>query len=315
MKTNHTQEREHLWAGLALAVFMGFTFTLIHYHYGTDNHIEQLPIIYRVIDPSFLVNDFFVNATASFGPRSYFAHFIALLAAFMPLPWVYLGLTAFANVLVAVISFLFGRELFKNDLAGALAACVVMGVEGFDLGGAAYVRLNSLVPATLIMPLILLSIWAAVRQKPLLAAGLAGVASLIHPVLGLETGAIALVMVVVSGFVCRGERGWGFHPASVLAGAAVLIALGALTIVPYESLPRISSSQFIQIVAYFRHPHHYVPSTWGWLGYLELFSFVIAASLRGPSGEDLTSRRAFRQRPFLCLGWRPAAVHRRICIR
>ena len=58
----------------------------------------------------------------------------------------------------------------------------------------------------------------------------------------------------------------------------VLIALGAITIVPYESLPRISSSQFIQIVAYFRHPHHYVPSTWGWAGYLEVLSFLIAAS-------------------------------------
>ena len=278
MKTYHTQEREHLWAGLALAIFMGFTFTLIHYHYGTDNQVEQLPIVYRVINPSFLLNDFFVNATASFGPRFYFAHFMALLAAFMPLPWVYLGLTAFANVLVAVISFLFGRELFKNDLAGALAACVVMGVEGFDLGQAAYVRLNTLIPATLIMPLILLSIWAAIRQQPVLAAGLAGLASLIHPVLGLETGAIALLMVVVSGFLCRHEAGRGFRPASALAGGIVLIALGAITIVPYESLPRISSSQFIQIVAYFRHPHHYVPSTWGWAGYLEVLSFLIAAS-------------------------------------
>ncbi len=42
--------------------------SLSGYSYGLIDHAIQLPLIFRLIDPGYLTNDFFVNSASGFGP-------------------------------------------------------------------------------------------------------------------------------------------------------------------------------------------------------------------------------------------------------
>src|SRR5215831_6145795 len=68
------------------------------YSFGEDDQIEQLPLLYRALDPSYCVNDFFLNASGEFNPRIYYSWFLAALARHLPVPWIFLGLTWVTNV-------------------------------------------------------------------------------------------------------------------------------------------------------------------------------------------------------------------------
>ena len=126
---------------LLFSVLIGLMATLWGYRYGDGNQIEQLPIVMRALNPAYLPNDFFTNATQDFGPRALFADFVAGLARGVTrlqskdpasqgqaaLPGVYLGLTILANAAIAFITARMGRDLFDgSELAGLAAAAAVM---------------------------------------------------------------------------------------------------------------------------------------------------------------------------------------------
>lgn len=271
---------------VTLAVAAAVIATLVEYRYGSGNHIEQLPIVMRVLDSSYLSNDFFTNANAGFGPRFYFSHVVAFLAGIFPLPFVYLALTLLSNILVAVISGLFARDLFEgSNVAGMLAVCFVMSVETFGLGGTGgSLYANYLVPGALSMPLVLLSVWAGFRQRPLLCSVSAGLASIVHPLLGLETGAIMLFTLGAASIAQRREKETAITDKDgfirLLIASLLLFAFAALSFVPYRTVTgAIDSTRFVGIVACFRHPHHYCPSTFPRMHYLQFTGFLIALGI------------------------------------
>lgn len=270
---------------IVYAVLVGVAATLWGYNYGTGNQIEQLPIVMRAMDSSYLLNDFFTNASVEFGPRLYFANFVAAFAHLMPLPAVYLVLTILGNILIALVSAFFARDLFDHSNTAALfAAAVVMSVKTFWLGGTNTLYGNFLEPSHLALPLLLGTIWAGLRQRPLLTAILAGIASLLHPLMGLETGAIMLAVMTLQ---CLFSR--GFHLAIISLDRSFILKLAtgwlifavyaAASLVPYANTHRIDPQLFIHIVAYFRHPHHYLPSTFGLLQYLQAAAFIFPVAI------------------------------------
>ena len=133
---------------ILFATLIGILTTVLGgYKYGLDNHVEQLPIVLRFLDNSYLPQDFFVNANTDFGPRFYYSKFLAVLGSFIPLPILYLFLTCFSNVLVAIVTYLAARDFFgKSNLTGILAASLVMALQGFHLGGANLIHESYLLP-------------------------------------------------------------------------------------------------------------------------------------------------------------------------
>ena len=102
-----------------------------------SDQAEQLPAVFRIMDPSYLANDFFVNAAAEFGPRFYYSHTLALLANFVPLPAVVAVLWLSAFVGVAVVTAFMARELSGSVLGGMVAVVLITLPEPFDLGSSA----------------------------------------------------------------------------------------------------------------------------------------------------------------------------------
>lgn len=62
---------------------------LTNYQYFIPNHNEQIPIINRIIDLSYLKNDWFVNQNDGFSARYFYSAAIAYLTNFFDLPIVY----------------------------------------------------------------------------------------------------------------------------------------------------------------------------------------------------------------------------------
>lgn len=270
-----------LFEGLMIALVVGMLPTVMNYTFGIGDHIEQLPIVMRSIDPTFLPGDFFTNASEMFGPRTYYAQFIALLASMVGLPWIYFALALLANTLVAWVTYLFARDVHNgSQLAGLFAVCGVMSLSGFHLGSAANIYEWSLVPAILAMPFILGSAWAGLRRRALLSASLAGLASLLHPLLGLEAAGILWLTQLVLQLQDHRRSGATKGEWWNLALAFGVVAIFAsVNIVPYLGMERIPTKQFIDIAARFRHPHHYLPSTFDKEDYLNAGAFLLSAGV------------------------------------
>jgi hypothetical protein len=282
---------------LIFSVLIGAGPTFLSYSFGSGDQIEQLPIVMRAMDSSFLVNDFFTNVSSTFGPRFYFARFIALLGNIAPLSSVYLALTLLSNILVALITFYTARDLFGGkNLAGILAPSLVMGLRGFNLGSATDLFSTSLVPTSLAMPLIILSMWALFRHRSVLSMLSAGLASLFHPLLGLETGCILWFSSFCSEVVLGRVQGQGFRRrfGSLLVALFVLSVFAALVLLPYTSGEYIYPDQFIKVLAHLRHPHHYLPSTFGLLSYLEAIGFLSASFLAWYWWRKMPATSSFR---------------------
>lgn len=256
------------------------------YSYGTGDHVEQLPMIYRLLDASYCSNDFFVNASMRFGPRTYYSRVLALLGSSLPLPVVFLALTWLANFGIALVTYLAAKDLFEgSELVGMLACVFVMGATGARLGGSGDLTYVGLLPSFLVFPLVLLSLWASIRGRAIICAVLAAGASVIHPLVGLEAGAIGLATVGLSVFLDPGKvdnpknRTQARKIVAVFVGACVLGA-AALILWVGKQTTSLGTNQFVDIVARFRHPHHYLPSTWSTFSYVKtaciLFTFAVS---------------------------------------
>jgi hypothetical protein len=277
MATSPRAELRHL---VAAALLIGGVATLWGYQYGTGNQTEYILAAERALDGNFLSRDFFSNTTASFGPRTYFTLLVASLGAILPLPVVFFLFAVATNAATSLVTALAGRELFGSSRAGVLGACMVMSLDTLRLGDAARLASPSLLQATLAIPLLLCAIWASLRSRPLLCGVFAGVASVLHPLVGGEAGAVALVactIMIVAQHVRGGTPGPVAPLRDVVLGWVALIALMSLSLLPYARMERIGSPEFIHILAHFRAPHHYLPSSFPRRSYLEAASFVGAA--------------------------------------
>lgn len=239
------------------------------YGYGLINHIEHLPPILHITDPSLFAGDWHVQESMHFGPRYFYYHLLAFLSSYAPLDAVMLVLTVLGHFATLLISFLFARDLFRNDLAALFGCVLIAAVHSIDLGLATFIIFENLVQASLAEPFAMLSIWAGIRLRPTLAFILAGISAILHPVVGLETGVIALGVVGFAALVrwyMEKDEDSGQKPAIQFATAVTgVLALAVLAYIVFLSRMEgsLTDEAFFDILVHFRNPHHYVPSEMG----------------------------------------------------
>jgi hypothetical protein len=264
-----------------LAVIFGIVTTIANYSgYGVIDQIEQLPIIIRAIDSTYLLNDFFTNAGANSVARLHYANFVAMLAGSeRNLPLVFLMLTLCANILISVVTFHFARDLFNNSHpAGMYASALVMSVPTFDLGWSSSTYQTMMIPSTIAIPLVLAATWAVTRGNLVIGMILSGIASIIHPLFGIETGGILLIAFIAFRLISKRKitsEIWKVIILSIL----ILTSFSFISVIPQFSQASIDSNLYVYILAYFRHPHHYVPSTFGLIPYIHAIAFATASVL------------------------------------
>ena len=271
---------------ILFAVLIGTLATLLSgYQYGFGDQTEQRPQIFRQLDSSYLTQDFFVNATAGFGPRFYYSKFLAMLGSYCPMPILYLLLTLISNILIVFTTFLVARNLFHGSNLTAMMACIlVMTVHSLQIGPGGQLYLTSLKPASLASPFAYLSLWAGIKRRPIICGVLSAFASIIHPTVGLEIGAIGLATAGLS-VLLRLDNDNEHSPqrtfiemGKVVAGVIVLGVFATFAwVIPYYSQATSSDPMVvINIYGYFRGAHTTVPSSFGIRPYIALLCFLLA---------------------------------------
>ncbi len=257
-----------------LSILFGIITTIFVYNgYGISNHIEQLPQILRQIDSSYLENDFFVNTATDSTARYYYSLLISSLSPYNSyLPYTFLFITTLSNVFLSVITFITSRKIFCDKRAGIYSSAFVMSISTFSLGYKSTIYSSFLTPYSISFPLILLSLILFLYGRKNSACISIGLSSLIHPLIGLELGTILVFFFFIYA-IYKGNT-----PKKLLLDWCIpfifLTFFYFLVLVPYFSKSNISSGNFIDIIAYFRHPHHYVPSTFDATSYIYGFCFL-----------------------------------------
>jgi hypothetical protein len=251
------------WLPLLLfCVSAGLLATLWGYNYSSGNAEEQLPFIFRALDPSFLKNDFFTNTFSLYGPRTFFSEFVAFFARFMPLATTLFLLTLAANSAIAFLSAQVSKFFFpRSRFSVFLAAAGVLTLKTFWLGYTNIIYRNFLEPEHLAMPMILLGFYLILKRKYIPAALSFGVAAFFHALLGLELGWILFGVVIFDLIIQKLRREpqkTKFLPLGISLFVLAAFSFGLLY--PYTLQPSIPADEFVHLVAYVRHPHHYLPS-------------------------------------------------------
>jgi len=261
---------------VVLTCLLAFFATLLSYQFGTGNQLEHIPTILRQLDPAYLSGDFFVLTSVEFGPRFYFARFVATMCRVLPLPVAFFVFTFLTDVALVAVTLWAARRVIGSDRLGAmLAAVLVLGVSGFHLGDATQIRYEIFQPASLALPAALWAIGLGLCGRPAIAALVASAASLFHPLYGVQSGGIALVTAFavlmlnsgcdgVSGNISRTRTCWARALPGTVVGTVVLLAgtvlFWWLPLQATTSGSALSSAELIEILGRFRAPHHYFPS-------------------------------------------------------
>ncbi len=255
------------------SMFFGVMATLANYQFGGNDQIEQLPIIYRTVDPNYLSNDFFTNNTSGFSPRFYYSKLISLLSYFIGIPWIFFLGTLFSNMVTSILTYLTGKRLFNNADAGIFAAALAMFFPTIALGGDQVFYASLFTPTTLVFPLILLSFYLLLQRKIIPCLIITGFVSLFHILIGLEYGILFLSIFIIRDYLENNNLKKALKSSSLFL--VIIIFLLPNLIPHFQNKTSIESSLFIEIIAHFRHPHHYLLSEIGTLK--ELWRFVLIA--------------------------------------
>lgn len=264
-----------------VSALLGLITTLFYYNgFGLSDHIEQLPLIYRHFDASYLANDFFVNVAEGDVTRQGYSWLVRNLAGNASnLPYLFFILTALSNMAVSVITYLFAKRLFNNsDVQAIVASAAVMSVYVFGMGWHAELYSVIMVPSSIVLPVLLAAVLAAIEERPLLAAVLCLVSSFLHPLMGLEVFGLIVVYFVIHYLRAKHKPTSQKLLKTVIAIFIFLLCLLYYAL-PYANTGKLSTHEFINIIAYFRHPHHYVPSHFDLREGYKAIRYILAAVL------------------------------------
>lgn len=229
------------------------------YGYGSSDQDELLPFLLHRLNPQLFTEDWFVQLQASsFNIRLYPVLLLQGLAILMPVWTAVLVTYVVSWQAIALAIYALVQEIVHNRIAASLAVPVVLVLTPqWTLGGNDLVH-SMLVPSMMAWALVL---WAAVfflRKRWLPAALLLGLGTWMQALVGLQMAGILVLQALLDP-----EK----RKTGVLLGAVyALIALPSLGPILYQQLFStmdlpVREPSLFYIVAQFRNPHHYLPSS------------------------------------------------------
>ncbi|MEM1251707.1 MAG: DUF6798 domain-containing protein [Cyanobacteria bacterium P01_H01_bin.21] len=249
-------------------------FVAYGYNFSKENVFNQMPAVMALVDPTLYSQDFYVQEMLQFTPRSYYYYAIALpvkLGLSVPMACFIYFLIAFAGFSLGLYAI--GRELGQSKLSAAvlpfLGLAVVDGTVGYtDL----FRRTPN--PSVYAIAIAVWGIYFCVRQQWIRGYVLFGISCLLQFLIGVLPGVLFTPALI---FYCLSNK----QPKQLLGAWGALLVLAGMVYSPMvltgtTSSDLLSSSEFIWLYGYVRHPHHIIMSTFSVNSWWRFVHFLVA---------------------------------------
>ena len=249
-------------------------FVAYGYNFSKENVFNQMPAVMALVDPTLYSQDFYVQEMLQFTPRSYYYYAIALpvkLGLSVPMACFIYFLIAFAGFSLGLYAI--GRELGQSKLSAAvlpfLGLAVVDGTVGYtDL----FRRTPN--PSVYAIAIAVWGIYFCLQQKWSRGYVLFGISCLLQFLIGVLPGVLFTPALI---FYCLSNK----QPKQLLGAWGALLVLAGMVYSPMvltgtTSSDLLSSSEFIWLYGYVRHPHHIIMSTFSVKSWWRFVHFLVA---------------------------------------
>lgn len=240
------------------------------YSYGISNHNPQISIINRIIDSSYLNNDWFVNQNDGFSVRYYFSSVMAYLTNFADLPIIYFSIYVISLLFIIAGIYLISHFLFNNNLTSFLTIIFILFGCRTSLGGN-WIVCGILIPSSIATSFALFAIYFFMKKRFYISFLLLGIASLFHILIGMLIATILIFYLLIT------IRNVGFKK-TLLSGVCYL-SFAIWNILPTILLlnkpsVNVSSLEVMKIIGHVRASHHYMPFQFSIMSYLLFISVM-----------------------------------------
>ncbi|NNM15033.1 MAG: hypothetical protein HKO56_00145, partial [Bacteroidia bacterium] len=248
----------------------------IGYQFNIYDQEDHLPQVYKLLSPELYANDFFVNEYfKSFNVRFFY---VSLVYLFSKIIGVYASVTLLHFVCLASTVFLVYKLTIKlggSHIAGLLAALLLpTAFNTFNLGLSNFVY-SSFIAGSIAAPLCIYAFYNYIDNRFIAAAIAAGLACLFQVLMGVQ------VFLLLSIGMLFKYKEVGMKQIAYAVLAFLLFSGPMLMPMVYQQFlaEKVHDSNLVvQILAYIRNPHHYVPSDFPLESYVK-FAFIVVAGL------------------------------------
>ena len=262
---------KHLLA--IMGIFLGVAYYIhTRYLFLVGDQYDNIPLMYRALDPSYLINDWYVNANSGMSVRFFYIQVIAGITHYLALSETMVILYTLSLLATILLVYYIAVELSGSPIVGILSALIILFLPDITLGGSEGI-IPYLIPQTVAMPFVLLGFYWFLKERYLLSFTALGIATYFQMLWGLQA---AIILTAILGFTAIKTRDIN-------------------TLVPCLAYPLVSAPALFMTLAVaggnnplvintllFRMPHHYLPFTWPIGNYILFFMFsclVITAGL------------------------------------
>lgn len=281
------------------------------YYFGVSDHNEQLPIINRLIDPSYLTNDWFVNQSSGEFARFFYSQLLAISSKIAGLDSIAFLIYLFTLLFLGAATYYTSILIWNEPGAGLIGVLLILYNQIGSLGSS-HLNIPILVPSQLAFSLTLVAVYWLLKGQIFRSILLFWGTSLLHPLIGPESLGLFGLGYVIS--TIRSDRRTKKRDALFIIGA-ILLTFGILYFIQSSQETGFEQSEIIHILANLRHPWHYVPASWDWSIWIQFLSFVaivfvIHLSIKGSPFLDwpILGILGFCALGFLSLSWEPSLI-------
>ena len=259
---------------IAFLLFMGL-FYQVAWQYPV---IDSFPLIERLLDSKYLINDFYTNTFNDFSPRLILSSCIAWLSEALNIHYTYV--IAYTNIIriwaYAIGLYLFYRQLASQDIALIAFALSSLSFLSVPFLPAWWPVTFDLTASNVALVFAMFAWVLCLKKKIPIALLLLTCATVFHPLVGVHSAIITAILFIsyhglTSTFLLFKT------PSVYVAGFIFLIVF----IFFYSSFDKVLTDvRFIEINAIYRHSHHFILShmdieKWASTGLMLIISFVL----------------------------------------
>jgi len=257
----------------AIIAFLGISRLWVEgYAFGIADHSWQVPMVRGFARGEFL-KDYIFDPPLKL---SFFFPMMGYVARAFSIEHAYLAVYVLASVATTIAIYLLASRMLQSRPAAFLA--VVLLLVGKDVAAGARTWDALLLPRVAAMPLLLLSWWLLLEERPVKAGFAMGLAFALHPLTGIYGAVIAAAAMAANG-------GWYRTAWRFAAGMAVPAAFTLYYVLPSPA-PMWHAPEEWYIVMLARNIHHIASTNLVVFAGLLAYALWAAYWLKGAGGQS-----------------------------